>query len=781
MFKVKSKFITPTLAMLLLSTNSLNADNIYTIKDMSLKEALEKISKESKLSYIVDEKLIEGKKAKNIRNIKGEKEALKIVLNGTTLKAIIENDTIIIKKEPTVKKEDNNLGKVDVVESLHEKMANKNFSSDANLGLFGESNINDVPMSVVTFTKDSIKNKQARQLSDLITQDSSVRSSGAYGDNAESFYLRGVPMGDWNQGEFAFDGIYGVAPNYKVPTDLFEAVSVVKGPSTILFGMSPKGNTGGAINLVPKRAYKDLNEIELRYTNDSRPGVATDIARRFGKNKQFGARVNLAYDNGDSVIDNLKSESLSGSLSLDYISDNFITSLDYISTHENIDAPFRRLYIADGVDLASAPDNNFNLAQDWEYSKADENLALYKFDYFFNENTQVGFYVGGGQSNVDRLFQKGAVLQNSNGDVKTNFSKGKFDVSRLTYGVKANTLFNTGNLNHRMNFDISSYEGKVRSHINTDSTKYDSNIYHPKKISKVHLKLPDEKRTDTILESFAISDTISNEAEDIRFTLGGRYQNVESINYNTSGKKISHYDESRFSPFIGLVYKPIEQLSLYANYSQGLSAGQNAPTGSANEGEALKPYKTDQIEIGAKYNHNNIYYALALFDMKRKKAETGSDNVYATTMKLQHRGIEFSTYGKITDGIRFSSALTYMKTKIKQTEQSYSTDEVGGAPELLANAGIDFDIPFVKGLSFGNYLIYNDEQYIRDGSNVKLPSWTRWDMGLKYETKYKGNDLIVMFDINNVTNKAYYEGASQWGHISSGEPRVFSLSLNYKF
>ncbi|WP_417327959.1 TonB-dependent siderophore receptor [Halarcobacter sp.] len=778
---LKSSLVAPSLA-LLLSVN-LFAQESYTIKDKTLKEALEIISKKSKLSYIAKDKLLESRKVNDINDVRELEKALEELFAGTGLEAVLNKNTIIIKekKSNTSSKESDDLGEVNVTESLQTKMANKNFSSDANLGLFGESNIKDVPMSVVTFTKDSIKNNQARQLSDLITQDSSVRSSGAYGDNAESFYLRGVPLGDWNQGEYAFDGIYGVAPNYKVPTDLFDAVSVVKGPSTILFGMSPKGNTGGAINLVPKRAYKDSNEIELRYTNDSRPGIATDISRRFGEDKQFGARLNLAYDNGDSVIDNLESEAFSGSLSLDYISDNFITSLDYISTFENIDAPFRRLYIADGVDLASAPDNDFNLAQDWEYSKADENLALYKFDYFFNEDTQVGFYLGGGQSDVDRLFQKGAVLQNSNGDVKTKFSKGTFDVSRFTYGIKANTSFKTGSLNHRINFDASSYEGKVKTRVNTDSTNYDSNIYNPTKISKVDLTLPDEKRTDTILESFAISDTISNEAEDIRFTFGGRYQNVESINYNTSGDKTSHYDDSRLSPFVGLVYKPLDDLSLYANYSQGLSAGQNAPSGSTNEGESLKPYKTTQIEVGAKYNYNNIDYSLALFDMERKKGESGADNTYASTMKLQHRGIEISAFGKLTETVRFSSALTYMKTKIKETEQTYANDEVGGAPELLANIGLDVDVPFVKGLSFGNYLIYSDEQYVRDGSTVKLPSWTRWDMGLKYETKYNGNDLTVMFDVDNVTNKAYYEGASQWGHISSGEPRVFSLSLNYKF
>ncbi|MGB9801885.1 MAG: TonB-dependent receptor plug domain-containing protein, partial [Arcobacter sp.] len=424
---------------------------------------------------------MESKKTYNIENVEGLDNALNKLLEGTHLEAVIKNNTIIIKKNeiPIDKGITENLGDVSITERLHQKMTNKNFSMEAQLGLFGDSNIKDVPMSVVTFTKDSIKNNQARQLSDLITQDSSVRSSGAYGDNAESFYLRGVPMGDWNQGEFAFDGVYGVAPNYKVPTDLFDAVTVIKGPASVLFGMSPKGNTGGAINLVPKRAYEDLNEIELRYTNDSQLGIATDIARRFGRDNEFGVRVNLAYDNGTTAIDNLERETFNGSISLDYIGNNYTTSLDYISTFENIDAPFRRLYISDGVDLAPAPENNFNLAQDWEYSNSKEKLALYKYDYFFEDDSQLGFYLGGGKSKVDRLFQKGAVLQNDKGDVLTRFSGGEFDVSRLTYGIKGSTSFKTGVIKHTLNLDSSNYRGKVKTRVKTDAINYASNIYNP--------------------------------------------------------------------------------------------------------------------------------------------------------------------------------------------------------------------------------------------------------------------------------------------------------------
>lgn len=97
MKQLKAKFITSASAILLCS--ALLAQETYTIKNMSLKQALEKISKESKLSFIADESLIDGKKATNIENINNLKEALDKVLQGSGLNATIENNTMYYKRD----------------------------------------------------------------------------------------------------------------------------------------------------------------------------------------------------------------------------------------------------------------------------------------------------------------------------------------------------------------------------------------------------------------------------------------------------------------------------------------------------------------------------------------------------------------------------------------------------------------------------------------------------------------------------------------------------------
>ncbi|MDN5105532.1 STN domain-containing protein, partial [Aliarcobacter butzleri] len=78
---------------------NLCADEVYTIQNKTLKEALEIISKKSNLSYIANDEILERKYINNIENIEGTQQALDKILEGTGLKAVIQNEAIVIVKE----------------------------------------------------------------------------------------------------------------------------------------------------------------------------------------------------------------------------------------------------------------------------------------------------------------------------------------------------------------------------------------------------------------------------------------------------------------------------------------------------------------------------------------------------------------------------------------------------------------------------------------------------------------------------------------------------------
>lgn len=142
------------------------------------------------------------------------------------------------------------------------------------------------PFNVTSYTDKFIRDQQAATGADALILDPSVRSSHPTGGVLDSFYIRGFPVNEGNNGEFAFEGLYGIAPTYRIFTDYVERIEVLKGPSAALSGIAPNGGVGGVINVVPKRAGEDLTRFTVDYGSAARFGGHWDVARRYGDSKE---------------------------------------------------------------------------------------------------------------------------------------------------------------------------------------------------------------------------------------------------------------------------------------------------------------------------------------------------------------------------------------------------------------------------------------------------------------------------------------------------------------
>jgi iron complex outermembrane receptor protein len=113
---------------------------------------------------------------------------------------------------------------------LPETFAGGQVARGARLGMMGNKDVMDTPFSVTSYTAKTLADLQTVTVADALERDPSVRSTGQTGGIVDSFFIRGFPIGEGNLGELAFDGVYGVAPNYRVFTDYAERVEVLKGP-----------------------------------------------------------------------------------------------------------------------------------------------------------------------------------------------------------------------------------------------------------------------------------------------------------------------------------------------------------------------------------------------------------------------------------------------------------------------------------------------------------------------------------------------------------------------
>ena len=156
------------------------------------------------------------------------------------------------------------------------------------IGLLGNKDFMDTPFNITIYTAKKIEDQQASTIADVVSNDPSVRFTGQTGGILDSFFIRGFPIGEGNVGEIAFNGVYGVAPNYRVFTDYVERIEIIKGPAALLYGMAPNSSVGGTINIVPKRASDvDLTRVTTDYATNSQFGTHLDVSRRFGENREF--------------------------------------------------------------------------------------------------------------------------------------------------------------------------------------------------------------------------------------------------------------------------------------------------------------------------------------------------------------------------------------------------------------------------------------------------------------------------------------------------------------
>ena len=320
--------------------------------------------------------------------------------------------------------------------ALPPEFAGGQVARGARLGLLGNKDVMDTPFNVSSYTSELLANRQAVTLADALNVEPSVRFTGQIGGVTDSFYIRGFPIGEGNLGEIAFDGVYGVAPNYHVFTDYIERVEVLKGPAALLYGMSPNSGVGGVINMVPKRSLpEDLTRVSADYVGDSQFGGRVDLSRRFGDEGEWGVRVNGMHRQGDTPLDNMYSRTDIGALSLDYQGERLRASLDLLTQHEKIDAPTRPFLVAAGLDVPRAPDGRRNATQPWGWWKSDGQSALLRVEYDISDRLTVFADAGGSDTNVSRLSDQTPTIVNEAGDTLVTPNNFKFEVNRSTYNA----------------------------------------------------------------------------------------------------------------------------------------------------------------------------------------------------------------------------------------------------------------------------------------------------------------------------------------------------------
>ena len=317
-------------------------------------------------------------------------------------------------------------------------------------------------------------------------------------------------------------------------------------------------------------------------------------------------------------------------------------------------------------------------------------------------------------------------------------------------------------------------------------TTISSNLYRPTFIAKPNVATLNPPKTNSIeLSTLGIADVISVFDERIQFIVGGRLQRVQVGNYSPiSGVATSYYDQSAFSPAVGFIAKPLSNLSVYGNFIQGLQQGPTAPLGTLNSGQVFAPQKTQQLEIGAKLDLGNFATTFSLFQIDRPFGITNpATAIFSVGGTQRNQGLEWMMFGEPFQGFRPLGGITLLNARQLDTGSNLTNGlKATGVPDVQLNLGAEWDASFLRGLTFSGRLIYTSQQYLDAANTQSIPSWTRFDAGVRYVFERKdGKPIALRFNVENLFNLNYWASANAELGLAMGAPRTFLLSLSADF
>jgi len=668
------------------------------------------------------------------------------------------------------------------------------------LGLLGNVDIMDTPFNATNYTAALIQDQQARSVADVVQNDPSVRVARGFGNYQELYVIRGFAV---NSDDMAYNGLYGLLPRQFVASELLERVEVFRGANSFINGAAPGGGgIGGMINLVPKRAPNaPLNRVTLGVESGGQTYESFDVARRFADGRG-GVRINAAHRDGDTAVDRESRELNVFSVGLDYRGSNYRLSADVGFQEHQLDNARPSVTVGAGLAIPRAPEADSNYAQPWTHSNERDTFGTLRGEIDLAPNLTGWAAFGARNGSEFNALTTTSTIDNAGGLNMSRFDNYRYDQVRTGEAGLRGT-FTTGPVKHTVSASASAFEMKSRNaYALGNFAGWTTNLYRPVDVAPPAptfftggLMDAPHITNKTILGSYAVADAMSLLDDRVLLTVGARHQRIKNFGYDyNSGVQTSGYDKSRVTPVAGIVYKPMKNVSVYANYIEALQQG---PVASGQDvvptqlGQVFDPYVSRQKEIGVKYDSGKLGVSAALFSTAQplsgiQRAAPGDRyGVFGVFGEQRNQGLELSVFGMPVKGLRVLGGLTLLDAEQRRTAGGLNEGKDAiGVPDTQLNIGGEWDVPQVAGLSLNARAVYTAKQYA-DAANIQqLPSWTRLDIGANYLTRFMDRDVTLRARIDNVADRNYWASAGGYpgsGYLVLGAPRTVSVSATVDF
>lgn len=633
----------------------------------------------------------------------------------------------------------------------------------------------DVPQAVSVITADQLEDQNITQLNNALRYVPGVSLETGEGHRDEVFI-----RGQETTADFYLDGLRDDAQYYR-PLYNIERIEVLKGANALIFG---RGAGGGAINRVSKTADPDMMFGTASGSIDTFGAFALsgDVNAPLGET--FALRVNSTYEEFDSHRDVYEGRffGITPTVTAELGADTrFIASYTYDDDERVTD---RGVPSFNGGPLTGY-DETFFGDPDYNTSDFKAHIARARFEHDFSD--AIGFNASVQYADYDKFYSN---IVPGGGTTATTVTLSGYEsgTDRENLIGQANLIgtFDTGPVGHTLLVGVEASSQDTASVRNRAlfNNGADTSVTVPldETISVPAFTLEPQRASDSDLSTLSFYVQEQMDIGILQLVAGIRYDDfdLETVNLlnNFSGSR----EDDRWSPRLGLIVKPQENVSIYASYSESfLPQSGDQFTVLNPTSVTLEPEKFENLEAGVKWAiHPELLLSAAIFRLERSNTQAPDpDNPGFTILAGESRvdGFEIGLAGEVVDNLNVSLGYAYLDGEItSDTNSADAGTALQQVPKHHITAWARYDLTDRFGLGAG--VIHQSDQFASMSNNVVLPAYTRVDAALFFDVTDR---LAMQLNVENLFDEDYYPAAHGDNNIQPAEPLNASLSARLRF
>lgn len=656
-----------------------------------------------------------------------------------------------------------------------------------------DTDLNDVPQAIAVVTAEQIADQALRSVGDALRFVPGVTVSAGEG-HRDQVAIRG----QLSTADFFTDGMRDDVQHYRGLYNV-ERVEVLKGPNALIFG---RGGGGGIVNRVIKRPFADRYMAGALSIDSEGAGFGElDLNSPLSENVE--GRINAVYERIDNFRD-IEGDrwAVNPTLAWQVGTDTSINiGYEYAEDERDVDRGVpaaREGTIANPARGLTGFDKTFFGARGVNRTTLEKHVVDIALDHRFSDVLQ--FTSKALYGDYDKLYRNAvpsSAVTDINGTPSVLISAYE-DSTRRDNFLWQNDLvasFTTGALSHKL------LVGADYANQDTDAARlrgfFDTLPADAKSANgrEAYLPLTDPfvvppltfrggsgeraARTDVNAIGLYVQDQVSI-GDHVDFIAGIRRDWLDIRVQDLVGNSDLERSDDLWSPRLGLVVKPNEDVSIYASWSRSYLPQSGDQFNSLSPTTAsLKPERFTNREIGVKWRvAQGLDMSLAAYRLDREntRALDSVTNEVVLTGAERSQGVEFDVSGKIGK-LSLSGGLAFQDAEIRRDTTAAPAGRVlPFVPDFTASLWGRYDL--TDGLAAGLGISHQDDIFASISNEVVVDGFTRVDAALFYDVT---DNVALQLNVDNLLGEKGIGQAYNDNNLYPMAPRTARATLRFAF